>query len=218
MNFNFCCPLFLINLFHLRNAFSAEARSQTLFSQFPSSKLNMSEVDITRMLKSAPQLQKLRDLNQVEQFFHFFKKRDFTEVQIANLMRLRPAIVGHVEKTLEPRVKMLEDFGFEGRNLAKLLTFNGSILCCILVNDLPAKMEFLKNAFQSQDAVVKALTRAPRLVSCSLEKTLKPSLAFWEGWGFSGTMLVSFLQVLLDVLARTSLTPAQVDIINKTGV
>ncbi|GLJ32632.1 hypothetical protein SUGI_0656480 [Cryptomeria japonica] len=79
-------------------------------------------------------------------------------------------------------------------------------------------MEFLKNVFQSQGVFIKALLRTPRLLNLSLEKTLKPSLAFWEGWGFSGAKLVSFLQATPNVLYRTSLTPGQVDLINKIGI
>ncbi|GLJ32381.1 hypothetical protein SUGI_0651660 [Cryptomeria japonica] len=40
-------------------------------------------------------------------------------------------------------------------------------------------MEFLKNEFQSQDVLGKALLRAPRLFNSSLEKILKPSLSYW---------------------------------------
>ncbi|XP_057823374.1 transcription termination factor MTERF5, chloroplastic [Cryptomeria japonica] len=217
MNSNLCCKLFCIHPFHFRNVFSTEAQSQTLFSHFASSKLNMSEADITRIFKLAPKLQNLQTLNNVEQYVHSFRKRGFTEDQIANIIRLQPRLVGIAEGILEPRIKLLEDLGFADRNLAKFLRNNPSILSLSLKNDLLPKMEFLKNVFQSQDILIKALLRAPRLLSASLEKTLKPSLAFWEGWGFSGTKLLSFLQVNPAALTRTSLTPAQVDIIHKIG-
>ncbi|GLJ40584.1 hypothetical protein SUGI_0837750 [Cryptomeria japonica] len=76
-------------------------------------------------------------------------------------------------------------------------------------------MEFLKTVFQSQDVLVKGLVREPRLLICNSEKTLKPSLAFWKGWGFCGAELVNFLKVNPAVLLHTSLTPARVDLIHK---
>ncbi|XP_059063494.1 transcription termination factor MTEF1, chloroplastic [Cryptomeria japonica] len=133
------------------------------------------------------------------------------------MMRMKPQLLGYVETTLEPKLKLLEDFGFVDQNLVKLLKENPYILCNSLENSLFPMMEFLKNVFQSQDVLVKALLKAPRLLSFGLEKTLKPSLAFWEGWGFSGTKLVSFLKVTSALLSRTSLTLAHLDLIQKIG-
>ncbi|GLJ32391.1 hypothetical protein SUGI_0651860 [Cryptomeria japonica] len=147
------------------------------------------------MLKLQPRLQNLRTLHNVEQYIHSLKKHGCTEVEIAKMMKTKPQLIGILERTLEPKLQLLEDFGFVDRNLAKLLTRNPYILGYSLTNNLLPKMEFLKDVFQSQDLLVKALLRAPRLLSSSLEKTLKPSLAFWEGWGFRGEALVSFLQV-----------------------
>ncbi|GLJ32377.1 hypothetical protein SUGI_0651530 [Cryptomeria japonica] len=80
---------------------------------------------------------------------------------------------------------------------------------------LEPKMDFLMNVFQSQDMFVKALLKATQLLGSSLEKTLKPSLAFWEGWGFSRMELLSFLWVHPVVLTCTSLMPAQMELIHK---
>ncbi|XP_057823367.1 transcription termination factor MTERF8, chloroplastic [Cryptomeria japonica] len=218
MNSILCCKLFSIRPFHFRNVFSTIAHSQSLVSLFDSSKLNMSEADITRILKLAPQFQNPRALLKVEQFIHSLKKHGCSEVQIAKIMKTMPRLIGRAEGTLEPKLKLLEDFGFVDRNLAKLLTINPSILCNSLNSSLLPKMVFLKEVFQSQDVLVKALLKSPRLLSFSLEKNLKPSFAFWQGWGFCGTGLFSFLRVQPDVLSRTSLTPARVDLIHKIGV
>ncbi|GLJ32379.1 hypothetical protein SUGI_0651610 [Cryptomeria japonica] len=175
----------------------------------------MSEADITRILKLAPQFQNPRTFHNVEQVIHSLKKRGFTEVQIARIMRMKPQLFGYAERTFQPKLKLLEDFGLVDQNLAKLLTINPSILGYNLKKSLPPKMEFLKEVFQSQDVLVKALLKSPRLLSFSLEKNLKPSFTFWQGWGFSGTGLSDFLAVNPDVLSRTSLTPAQLDLIQE---
>ncbi|GLJ32631.1 hypothetical protein SUGI_0656470 [Cryptomeria japonica] len=216
-NYNLYCKLFFRHPFHFRNVFSTEAHSQTLFSQFASTKLELSAADITRILKWQPQLQNLRNLHNVEKVIHSLKKHGCTEAQIGKILRGHCQLIGSAESILEPKLKLLEDFGFVDQNLAKLLTKNPIVLSTSLENNIFPTMEFLKNVFQSQDVFMKALLKAPRLINSSLEKTLKPSLAFWEGWGFSGTELVSFLRATPDVLYRTSLTPGQVDLINKIG-
>ncbi|XP_057823383.2 transcription termination factor MTEF1, chloroplastic [Cryptomeria japonica] len=169
------------------------------------------------MLKRIPSLQKLRTLHNAEEVIHSFKKYGFTEAQIADIVRRRPQLFGCADSALESKIKLLEDFGFVDQNLFRLLRINPSILTLRLENGLLPKMEFLKNTFQSQDVLVKALIKAPRLLSFSLEETLKPSLAFWEGWGFFGTGLLGFLRLYPAVLSRKSLTPAQMDLIHKIG-
>ncbi|GLJ32384.1 hypothetical protein SUGI_0651720 [Cryptomeria japonica] len=150
--------------------------------------------------------------------FICLKKRGFTEPQIASIVTVRPQLIVSAESALESKIKLLEDFGFVDRNLLRLLRTNPGILNKSLKKGLLPKMEFLKNVYQSQDVLVKSLLNAPRLLNFSLEKTLEPSLAFWEGLGFSGMEFVSFLGVYPGVLSRTSLTPGQVDLINKIGM
>ncbi|GLJ32309.1 hypothetical protein SUGI_0650300 [Cryptomeria japonica] len=133
-------------------------------------------------------------------------------------MRKHPNIIClSVERKLEPKIKLLEGFGFEGQTLTKLLTRNSSMLGVALENGLLPTMEFLQDVFQSQDVLVKALFRGPYLPSSNLEKTLKPSVTLWEGWGFRGTGLAGFVMIDPRVLLVTSLTPAHVDLIHKIG-
>ncbi|GLJ48071.1 hypothetical protein SUGI_1014990 [Cryptomeria japonica] len=142
-----------------------------------------------------------------------------SEVQIAKIMMAHPQMIStSVERISEPKIKLLEDFGFQGETLAKLLASNPSILRISLENDLLPKMEFLKNLFQSQEFLIKSLLRAPFICSYNLEKTLKPSVVFWERWGFQGTELVRLIRINPFILQRSSLTPAQADLIREIGV
>ncbi|GLJ48069.1 hypothetical protein SUGI_1014940 [Cryptomeria japonica] len=213
-----CCKLFVVP-FHFRNAYSTHAYSQNLFSHFASTRLNMSSVDITRMFKRAPFLQRLQTLDKVEQFVDMLNRHGCSQVQIAKIMMTRPLMIStSAERILEPKIKLLEDFGFQGETLAKLLASNPGILGISLENDLVPKIKFLKNLFQSQEFFIKSLLRAPSIVSYNLEKTLKPSVVFWERWGFQGTELFRVLRHRPAILQRSSLTPAQVDLIREIGV
>ncbi|XP_057852666.2 uncharacterized protein LOC131062939 [Cryptomeria japonica] len=208
--------------FHSRTSWSSlaitNAHTQSLFSHFASNKLNMSEADITQIFRRAPRLQNLRTLDSVEQFIHYLKKRGCTDVQIAKIMRNRPSIITVSEKKLEPKIRLLEDFGFEGQTLTKLLTSNPNILSLSLEKSLLPKMMFLKSIFGTEDALVKAMLRAPQLIGCNLEKVLKPSLAFWEGFGLSRVELSKFLRLAPSVLLRSSLTPAEAVLIDNIGL
>ncbi|XP_057852671.1 uncharacterized protein LOC131062943 [Cryptomeria japonica] len=208
--------------FHSRTSLSSlaitNAHTQSLFSHFASNKLNMSEADITRIFRLVPHLQNLRTLHSVEQCIHYLKKRGCSDVQIANMMRNQPSLITSSEKKLEPKIRLLEDFGFEGRNLTKLVTVNPSILSLSLEKNLLPKMMFLKSIFEPEDVLVKATLKAPYLIGHNLENVLKPSLAFWEGFGLSRAELSKFLQLSPKVLSRSSLMPAEVVLIENIGL
>ncbi|GLJ48070.1 hypothetical protein SUGI_1014980 [Cryptomeria japonica] len=217
-----CRKLFVIP-FHFRNAYSTlintHSYSQNLFSHFASTKFNMSAADITRMFKRNRSLQRLQTLDKVEQFVDMLNRYGCSQVQIAKIMMTQPSIIStSAERILEPKIKLLEDFGFQGETLVKLLASNPYILSVSLKNDLLPKMEFLKNLFQSQEFLIKSLLRAPSIFSYNLEKTLKPSVVFWERWGFQGTDLFQLLRFRPAILQRSSLTPAQAELIREIGV
>ncbi|GLJ48064.1 hypothetical protein SUGI_1014860 [Cryptomeria japonica] len=171
------------------------------------------------MFKLNPHLQRLQTLDKVEQFVDMLNRCGCSEVQIAKIMMARTQMISRsVERISEPKIKLLEDFGFQGETLAKLLASNPTILSLSLENTLLPKMEFLKNLFQSQEFLIKSLLRAPSILCCNLEKTLKPSVVFWERWGFQGTELFGLLRIRPSILQRSSLTPAQADLIREIGV
>ncbi|GLJ48073.1 hypothetical protein SUGI_1015040 [Cryptomeria japonica] len=216
-----CRKLFVVP-FHFRNAYSTlintHSYSQNLFSHFASTKFNMSAADITRMFKRNPSLQSLQTLDKVEQFVDMLNRYGCSEVQIAKIMMRQPQIIGRsVERIFEPKIKLLEGFGFQGETLAKLLASNPSILGISLENDFLPKMEFFNNLFQSQEFLIKSLLRNPYIFTCSLEKTLKPSVVFWERFGFQGTELFTLIRIEPPILQRSSLTPAQADLIREIG-
>ncbi|GLJ48067.1 hypothetical protein SUGI_1014910 [Cryptomeria japonica] len=218
MNTMLCRKLFVLPL-HFRNAYSTHSHSQNLFSHFASTRFNMSAAHITQMFKRAPYLQRLQTLDKVEQFVDMLNRCGCSEVQIAKIMLKRPQIISiSAERILEPKIKLLEDFGFQGETLAKLLASYPYILSVSLENDLLPKMEFLKNLFRSQEFLVQFLLRTPSIFGYTLEKTLKPSVVFWERWGFQGTELFQLLRYRPVILQRSSLTPAQADLIREIGV
>ncbi|GLJ50855.1 hypothetical protein SUGI_1083330 [Cryptomeria japonica] len=220
MNTRLCCKLTVLHPFHFGIVFSApvneNAHLQSLFADFASTKFNMSAADITQILETFPVLGRLKTLQNVEQFIHMLNKRGCTEVQIAKIIRLQPSLMlTNTERVLEPKIKLLEDIGIQGQNLVKILTTDPRILTTSLENDLIPKMEFLKNVFQSQDLLVRSLVRVPLILRNNLEETLKPSVALWQRWGFRGVELTKFLGMRPQVLFHTSLTPAQIDLIDK---
>ncbi|KAH9323377.1 hypothetical protein KI387_018016 [Taxus chinensis] len=201
------------------NVNSTTVYSNNLFTEFASSKFNISSQEVARIFKYVPSLERLQNLENVEQLVHMLRKIGFNRDEIAKIMRTQPTLLKtSVERVLEPKIRLLKDLGFEGEKLAKLLRIRPSIMGISLENELLPKMVFLRSIFQSQDSLIKALLRDPSILCYNLEKILKPSLAYWEGCGFQGMELAKFIMINPGVLIRTSLTTAQVDLIDKIAI
>ncbi|GLJ32628.1 hypothetical protein SUGI_0656350 [Cryptomeria japonica] len=194
-------------------------RLQNPFAHFAASEFNLSSTDISKMFKIAPSLERLENLENVEQFVDMLSKHGCQRQQIAKIMKGVPKLLTtSAENAVERKIQLLMDFGIKREYLAKVLTSRPRILGASLEQELVPKLMLFKNAFHSRDLLIKFLVRNPSILTYNMEKTLKPSLAFWEGFGFRGKELAKFILSKPDVLRYTNLTPAQLDLIHKTGI
>ncbi|KAH9323992.1 hypothetical protein KI387_043933 [Taxus chinensis] len=123
-----------------------------------------------------------------------------------------------VEKVVQPKIQLFREWGIEGEHLVNVLTNSPRILICSVEQDLLPKMLLLLKVFQSQDLFLKTVLKNPVILTHNLEKTLKPSLAFWERYGFNEMELARLIGSRLSLLQYSSLTPAKDDIFNKIGI
>ncbi|GLJ33163.1 hypothetical protein SUGI_0667620 [Cryptomeria japonica] len=194
------------------------ALMQNPIARFDASKLNISPADIERMFKSFPGLQKLKYLEKVEQFVCVLESNGCKPDQIAKIIMGSPKIVTIGVEKMQPKLQLLKESGIEGPNLARVLTCKPQLLATSLNRELLPKIKLLKTTFVSHDLFIKAVVRTPSILTYNLEKAMKPSLAFFEGHGLRGMELATFLYSRLSLLRISSFTPAQIELIGKTGV
>ncbi|GLJ32357.1 hypothetical protein SUGI_0651180 [Cryptomeria japonica] len=120
-------------------------------------------------------------------------------------------------RLLEPKIQVLIDVGVERENISKIVTKCPSILTAKL-ETLRSNLEFLKTVFPTNDFLVRAITRSPFIIRLNLQNVLKPSVAYWEGFGFQGIEFIKFLLIDPWVLMRSSLTPEQLDLNRKIDI
>ncbi|GLJ32349.1 hypothetical protein SUGI_0651060 [Cryptomeria japonica] len=227
----FCLPvrrnLFLKTLTHFRfnfstlsegNASNSNAPSQNLFLHFVTNRFNISSADAAKMLKTRPSLERLKTLYKVEQFMNMLNSHGFTEEQIANIIRLQPSLMTtSAERLLEPKIQFLIDLGVDRENVTKIVTSFPRILTAKL-EILRFNHEFLKTVFPTQGFLIRAVMRHPNILRVNLQEVLKPSVSFWEGFGFRGTELTKFFLSNPWLLTLGSLAPEQHDLICKVGI
>ncbi|GLJ32645.1 hypothetical protein SUGI_0656840 [Cryptomeria japonica] len=188
------------------------------FAQFASTKFNISSVELARMFKWAPTLQRLQTLDKVEEFVGVLEENGFKQEQIARIMRSIPQYLVSSCKETRNKVQLLKDSGICGEHLVKLLTGRPLILSFSLEQRLIPTVTYLLNLYQSQDLFLKSVFRYMSILTLSVENSLKPSIAFWENYGFRGGELTKLLVLRPNILRCISFTTAQLDLIQKIGV
>ncbi|GLJ32365.1 hypothetical protein SUGI_0651320 [Cryptomeria japonica] len=225
--FSLCRNLFLKTPSHFRFNFSnlaqndvsnSNAPSENLFVHFVTTRFNISSADTTKMLKKDPSLGRLKTLDKVEQLADMLNRHGCTQDQIANIIRLQPSLMmTSVERLLEPKIQLLKDLGVGRENIPKIVSTYPNILGSKL-ETLRTNLEFLNTVFPTNDFLVRAIMRSPYIIGLNVQKVLKPSVAFWKGFGFHGIEFIKFLLINPWVLMRCSLTPEQLDFIRKIGI
>ncbi|GLJ32369.1 hypothetical protein SUGI_0651380 [Cryptomeria japonica] len=169
------------------------------------------------MLKEVPSLGWFKTLDKVEQLADMLNRHGCTQDQIANITRLQPSLMmTSVERVLEPKIQLLKDLGIEGENIPRIVTTSSRFLASKL-ETLHSNLEFLKTIFPTNDFLVRAIMRSPFIIGVNLQ-VLKPSVAFWEVFGFHGIEFIKFLLIDPWVLMCSSLTPEQLDLIHKCSI
>lgn len=71
----------------------------------------------------------VRSVEKPELVVHFFKSIGFTDVQIQSTVHFIPRIlIANVEKTVKPKIQLLEELGITGSDLCKLISSHSNLL------------------------------------------------------------------------------------------
>ncbi|GAB2289566.1 hypothetical protein Dimus_023876 [Dionaea muscipula] len=98
-----------------------------------------------------------------------------------------------VEKTLIPKIRVLQDFGICGSELISLIASDPYVLTRLSRNSLLAKLDFLKSILGSVENARNAIKKAKWLLSASLTKILQPNFELLKSYGISDERLQKFL-------------------------
>eukprot|EP01018_Ginkgo_biloba_P036361 Gb_12989 [translate_table: standard] len=170
---------------------SSKPSSNPLVQEFLQKSCGLSEKQATSASKRLLHLKSARNLRQVLQFF---KDCGFADEQIQNIVARRPQVLASsVHKTLEPKVRVLENLGIVGTQLGDIISKGPALLSMSLEKKLVPGISFLRNMVESDERVAKVLMREPRILYVHLEKRLKSNLLFLENNGVDRKSLWIFL-------------------------
>ncbi|GAB2303108.1 hypothetical protein Dimus_037103, partial [Dionaea muscipula] len=124
----------------------------------------------------------------------FLKQFGLDDSQVEKIAKSHPNLLrSKVEKTLIPKIRVLEDFGICGSELISVIASNPSLLN-FSTKYLLAKLDFLKSILGSVENVRNVIIKETnRLSSASLTKVLQPNFELLKSYGISDERLQKFL-------------------------
>ncbi|GAB2289487.1 hypothetical protein Dimus_023797 [Dionaea muscipula] len=124
----------------------------------------------------------------------FLKKIGLDDSQVEKIVDWRPRLLrSNVEKTLIPKIRVLQDFGICGPELISLIASNPSLLTTVSTKNLLAKLDFLKSILGSVENARNAIKKVEWLLCANLTNILLPNFELLKSYGISDEKLQKLL-------------------------
>ncbi|KAK8970899.1 hypothetical protein KSP40_PGU006331 [Platanthera guangdongensis] len=177
--------------------------------------LSSSEAD-----KCSKSLAHIKSHSNPDSLLEFFRKNGFTDSDIKRILRSNSRVLcAKVDSTLKPKFEVMRDLGFSDTQITKLITANPTALNYLSYCNVRPRIEFFNTFLDSKDDIVKAISKDIGLLASSLEKTIKPNIAFLRECQFSFERIVLLLLKEGRVIGRAPKSlRALVKRVNELGV
>ncbi|GAB2303058.1 hypothetical protein Dimus_037050 [Dionaea muscipula] len=146
---------------------------------------------LTKVLVCRSSLEKKNSQNST---IDFLKKIGLDDSQVEKVVKSYPRLLRcSVEKTLIPKIRVLEDFGICGSELISVIASNPSLLKCVSRDSFLAKLDFLKSILGSVENARNAVKKGKWILYVSLTNILQPNFESLKSCGISDGRLQKFL-------------------------
>ncbi|GAB2289515.1 hypothetical protein Dimus_023825 [Dionaea muscipula] len=114
----------------------------------------------------------------------FLKEIGLDDSQVEKMVNSHPSLLqSKVEKTLIPKIRVLQDFGFCGSELISAIASNPILLTSVSRDSLLGKLDLLKSILGSVENVLTAVKKGKWLLHVSLTTRLQPNLELLKSYG-----------------------------------
>ncbi|GAB2289521.1 hypothetical protein Dimus_023831 [Dionaea muscipula] len=147
-------------------------------------------------LTKVPVCRSSKNKNNPNSTIDFLKQIGLDDSLVEKVVKSHPRLLRcSVEKTLIPKIRVLEDFGICGSELISMIASNPSLLWKVSSKNLLAKLHFLKSILGSVENVRNAniIKKSDWLLTANLTKALQPNLELLKSYGISDERLLKFL-------------------------
>ncbi|KAK8921865.1 hypothetical protein KSP39_PZI020303 [Platanthera zijinensis] len=154
--------------------------------------------------KCSKSLAHIKSPSNPDSVLEFFRKNGFTDADIKRILHSNSRVLcAKVDSTLKPKFEVMRDLGFSDTQITKLITANPFALNYLSYCNVRPRIEFFNTFLDSKDDIVIAISKDICLLASSLEKTIKPNIAFLRECQFSNERIGSLLINERRVIGRT---------------
>ncbi|GAB2289490.1 hypothetical protein Dimus_023800 [Dionaea muscipula] len=148
----------------------------------------------TPTLTKVPVCKSSEKKNNPNSAIDLLKEIGLDDSQVEKIVNSHPGLLRcKVEKTLIPKIRVLEDFGICGSELISVIASKPFLLTDVSRNSLLVKLDFLKSILGSVENALNAVKKDKRLLSGSLTKKLQSNFELLKSYGISDERLEKFL-------------------------
>ncbi|XP_077222458.1 transcription termination factor MTERF8, chloroplastic-like [Tasmannia lanceolata] len=147
-----------------------------------------------------------------------FRKSGCSDADITKLFLRLPYLLKSNLTTLQSKLCILQNLGFQGSDLIKIITRGPRILASRLSHGLDHRLEFLKTLFGSNQMLLKAIARNPSLLTYDIENRIKPCIALYQEIGINIKDLRSLIISHPRIVSHSFLNNEKLDYIHRIGL
>ncbi|XAR61290.1 hypothetical protein NMG60_11034940 [Bertholletia excelsa] len=111
-----------------------------------------------------------------DSFLNLLKQQGFTKSQISAIVRRRPMLLRSNVKILLPKFEFFQSIGVSRADLAKILSFDPTLITRSLENQIIPCYNFLKSVVKSDKNVIAAMRRTSWIFLTDFRKSLIPNI------------------------------------------
>ncbi|XP_077251511.1 uncharacterized protein LOC143890715 [Tasmannia lanceolata] len=138
-------------------------------------------------------LTSIKSLKKPDSVLNFLKQTGLDDTQIKSLISWRPKLLAsNVEKTLPPKIRVLQDLGLSGSDLTELILKNPYIFVRCVKSHITPSISFLQSVLQNDDDVIKILKKSKWVLS-GQRKRMRSNLLVLQNSGVCDERIKKFI-------------------------
>ncbi|XP_055833841.1 uncharacterized protein LOC129902556 isoform X2 [Solanum dulcamara] len=145
-------------------------------------------------ISTSSKVARLKSTGNTQSVLNFFEQSGLDKTHIGKIVSSVPKLlVCDVDKTLKPKIDILQDLGLSGSDLVTVVTGSASILRSHEVSDMKFCINYLRKVLGSDEYVVKAIKKRTCLLSVKACERVRVNMMFFQSIGFTDEDIKKFI-------------------------
>ncbi|KAL0909251.1 hypothetical protein M5K25_020100 [Dendrobium thyrsiflorum] len=153
-----------------------------------------------KAMEASKQIRHIKTPSKPDAVLNFLKNIGLDEAGIRNAVYRKPILLcTQVEKTLKPKVRVLQQAGFSQPEIAKLISKNPFFLHR---KNVQLRIEFLRDLFSSKADLLQAIIKNTHLLCSNLDNRIMPNVSYLRACGLSKDQIAYLMKCNHRLITR----------------